>query len=248
MPFSFRILGAIAILSAGCASKPGPTMQTRPLEPGLGACKTQLQINGTTGLVRYVPDGKTTRELWDADGDGSPEAELRKRYDDQGRLVRIERLQPDGTVAERVERTYDGERLVMEETDRWTTEGHPGPDGTVDWRRELHWEQGALVSESIDELDEEGLPGTDGEPEFIVDWSVEDGHRISGTRRHRDGMVVATYALEWDGERLSRQVIDYGADGKVDQDIRYVWRGDRVTRIETTGTAGDSVVEHEYCR
>lgn len=249
MADSFQSLVPILLIFAGaCASKPQPVTQTRPVEPGLGACKTTLEHNGVRGMIRYVNENGAVREIWDANGDGATEAQLRKKYDAQGRLTTVERLTADGTVVERVERRYTDDRLTVEETDRYGADGHPGPDGAVDWRRELTWEDGALVRETIDELDAEGLPGVDGEPEFVIDWTVEAGHRTSGKRTHRDGMVVATYALDWSDDRLVSQAIDFGADGTIDQTTRYTWRGDRVTRVDSAGTTGESIITHDYCQ
>lgn len=245
---SFHFLLGIALfLAIGCKTAATDVAETKPFVPGLGACKTTITTDTGEGLVRYVRDDTLVRQMWDVDGDGNIEAEVRHQFDTQGRLTTIERADAQGNVVEKITRKYDGLNLVEELGDRWQTDGTPGPDGTPDWRRDLDWRDGVLVEERIDELDEEQLPGIDGEPEFVVRWELEDGKRVRGERAHGD-LVVATYALAWEGGRLKAQAVDLGADGRVDEQTTYTWTGSRVTRVETTSPRGNTVLEHSYCQ
>ncbi len=236
----------IACGAVACATtKPRPTTATQPFEPGSGACRATLKSAQNEGLIRYVDSGEETREIWDTDGDGSPERELRKVHDRQGRVIQIEQFDSTGRVIERIEREFDGDRLVAEKGDRFDEEGRPGPDGSPDWVRQLEWKEGRLVTEYVDET-KDGLPGIDGEPEFVTTWSWENGRQIAGEKRH-DGMVVASFEREYSGGRLQRETADWGADGTVDEETVYQYDAQgRVKRMEHRARNGGYIATYAY--
>jgi hypothetical protein len=245
-PLPSLLLLVLVTASACATAKRKPPVVTYPFEPGSGACRASIEAPGSTGLVRYVVGPEETREIWDTDGDGNPEREVRKVRDTHGRVVKTEEFDASGTVIQRIEREWDDDHLLAERGDRWGTDGTPGPDGKPDWSRQLEWKQGRLVAEYLDETNAEGLPGIDGDPEFVTKWTWKGSHRVAGEKRH-DGMIVAALQREFDSDKLAVEKVDWGADGKVDEETRYEYDGQgRVHRLEHRARGAGFATTYAY--
>lgn len=237
IPSPTPLMIAIALVTGCATARPKKPATTRPLEPGVGACRAAIESEETTGLIRYVGDAKETREIWDTDADGNPERELRKVRDADGRVIQIEQFDATGRLVQRIEREWDDDRLIAERGDRWDDQGRPGPDGEPDWVHQLEWDDGQLVAEYVDETDEDGLPGIDGEPEFVTKWTWQGGRRVDGEKRH-EGLVVASFEREYAGGRLRREATDWGDDGTIDEETTYEYDAEGRVRTLVHRTQG----------
>ncbi len=248
IPRTFLYIGIFFLI--GCSTaKNARRADVQPSIPGFGACATSIETNGVMGSVRYV-EGDPRRALWDEDGDGSPELEVRTTVDDAGRPAAETRALPDGTVIETVTRTFEGDRLVREEGDRFDERGKAGVDGETDWVRVLEWDGTKLVAETLDQRDAEMLPGVDGEPEFRVEYRFGEGGALTEAVKYRGDEIVARETLEAPSTGpTERWAIDFGDDGTVDlrEDRTHDARG-RLVEVRTEAFDGIRVVRHEFCR
>lgn len=246
MIISSRLIPAVAaILSISCATtKPRPPQVEAAA--AVTACRTTVTTDGVEGIVRHV-GGDPARQLWDIDGDGDIEYELRRTLDDRGRVTRLERALADGTVVERVAREWNGARLEAEVGDAFDAKGHAVADGAPDWRRDLVYDGDRLVEERIDQRDAAMLPGIDGTPEFRIVWKHESGHPVSATR-FRGERPVATVVNVWRGALLAETRTDFGDDGTIDhvETHTYDERGRLVTSA-SKGPDGARTLRYAYC-
>lgn len=235
-----------SVFAFGCSGAPKTVDQPLPPNPAAGVCNTRIESDGVAGSVRYVA-GNPARALWDEDGDGSPDYEMRTTTDAQGRVTVVEKATPTGDVLERVVTTWEGDRVVEELGDVFDARGYQRADGTPDWKIVRRYENGQLVEETIDQRDADMLPGIDGTPDFRVQWENRDGHPLAGTRYHGD-RAVAAVANVWQKGRLVETRTDFGADGDVDlvQTYEYDDEG-RLIRTHSSGPEGTRVLEHSYC-
>jgi hypothetical protein len=188
-------------------------------------------------------EGQPLIEAEDLDGDGRLDRVLRHRYDGAGQRVEtVTDDGDDGVADQRVTRVFDGQgRLLVEDVDRdadgvmdaartfgyggddrlrwmaWDADG----DGIEEVRRELAYDpQGRLVAE-------ESFTLGAAEPDLVKTYTY-DFHgwlvRTLETQRSADHQAAFVTLFEYDADgALTRERVDFGADGRIDQEIRYTW-------------------------
>lgn len=191
----------------------------------------------------FGDDGQPLTESDDLDGDGRVDRVLRHRYDEAGQRVEtVTDDGDDGVADQRVTRVFDGQgRLLIEDVDRdadgvvdavrtfryggddrlrwmaWDADG----DGDEEVRRELTYDaQGRLVAE-------ESFTLGAAEPDLVKTYTY-DYHgwlvQTLETQRSADHQAAFATLYEYDAEGvLTCERVDFGADGQVDQEIRYTW-------------------------
>lgn len=211
-------------------------------------CSIVTESADGVGSVKTI-DGQPVRELRDLDGDGSAEVEARRHFDAGGREVAVELVHPESGVAvEMLTRTFDASgRVVVEEHDRWMTDGERGVDGVADVRRTFEYDGDRLVREQIDERDAGGLPGVDGNAEFRIEHEYEDGVRARSVR-YKGNVPVQVQHWSWQAGLATEVRIDHGADGTDDEVVAYSYdAAGRLTQTRRSGVRGDSAQRFTWC-
>ncbi len=209
----------------------------------------------------YTDDGLLTYQGTDADGDGFDEVWIDQTWNADGTLDRIADYRHDGTF--RTDHFYDDEgRLIRVEKDDyydllidetihhlWSEDGLQltirveDANGAVLWQRhEVHDEDGRVTSEQYDDDGDDVY-----ETAMYRSWDVDGNPTMVAWDDDGDGTIDRMTLSTWDAEGR-RTSLGEDADGDGVPEVQSRWSYDAQGRLATTehDRDGDGVFEESY--